>query len=109
KKLVTAPAPATLYQRTSIGNSLWIHLLVWKFLHGVPTERILKNLALYKLKLSAGTIAGGMKKLDELLTPLYEEIVDYCKGQDFLNADETSWRVFDQDRVQHWFWVFGNE
>src|SRR5690606_12341625 len=36
-------------------------------------------------------------------------IVDYCKGQDFLNADETSWRVFDQDRVQHWFWVFGNE
>lgn len=109
KKLVTAPPPPTLYRRTNIGNTLWIHILIWRYLGGVPQSKILRNLALQELKLAAGTVTGGLKKVDPHLNSLYEGIVNFCRGQDFLHADETSWRVFEQGKKQNWFWVFGNE
>lgn len=108
KKLVTAPPPATLYPRTNIGNSLWVHLFMWRFLHGTPTNRILRDLALQKFHLAAGTVTGGLKLIDKHLCPLYDEIVNHCRGADLHNADETTWRVFDADKMRWWFWVFAS-
>lgn len=46
KKIVVAEPPAKLYPRTNVGNTLWVHLVIQKFLHGVPTNRTLKDLSL---------------------------------------------------------------
>jgi transposase len=110
RKIITAPAPPRLYPRTNIGNGLWVHLCVWKFLHGVPTNRMLKDLSLRGLPLSAGTITGGFSKINEMITNLYHAVENHCRGESFWNADETGWRVFSQNNGQRnrkkwWLWV----
>jgi len=109
RKIVTAPAPPRLYPRTNIGNSLWVYLLVQKFLHGVPTNRTLKDLSLYGLSLAEGTIAGGFSIIDGLLEKLAEEIIKHCKGADLWNADETTWRIFDAGTTKWWMWLIACE
>lgn len=105
KKIVVAPAPPRLYPRTNIGNSLWVHLIVQKFLQGVPTNRTLKELSLLGFSLSEGTVTGGFGIIDDLLAPLYEAIMNYCRGAKYWNADETTWRIFSADRTKWWLWV----
>lgn len=113
KVIVKAPPPPKLYPRTTIGNSLWVYLLVWKYMFGVPINRVLQELSLQGLHLSAGTVTGGMKVIDTLLAALYEQIVDHCRGADLWNADESKWRVFEEDNgtrngQQWWFWLFAS-
>lgn len=113
KVILKAPPPPKLYPRTTIGNSLWVYLLVWKYMFGVPTQRVLQELALHGLHLSAGTVTGGLKIIDTLLAALYEQIVNHCRGADLWNADESTWRVFEEnnglrDGKQWWFWLFAS-
>lgn len=105
KKIVTAPPPPKLYPRCNIGSSLWVHLIVQKFLHQVPTNRTLKDLNLSGLPLSQGTVTGGFQRIDSLLAPLYQGLVNHCRGADIWNADETSWRVFGSGKKKWWLWV----
>jgi transposase len=113
-KIVTAPAPPKLYPKTTIGTSLWVHICVQKFLHSTPTNRILKDLALRGLGLAAGTVTGGMAFINVLIEPLYEAIKNFCRGERYWNADETSWRVFEdaaglRKKKKWWLWVIAGE
>lgn len=109
KKIVTAPPPPKLYKRTTIGNSLWIYLVVQKFLFGAPTSRTLKELSLLGLPLAQGTVTGGFKVIDGLLDRLYEELVDHCRSADLWNGDETTWRVFDSGKKRWWMWLVASD
>src|SRR5690606_8651970 len=84
------------------------HLVVQKFLHGIPTNRTIKALSLTGLPLAHGTIVGGFKVIDGLLTPLYEAVLEHCQGGDLWNADETIWRVFDADKINWWLWLIAS-
>jgi transposase len=107
-KIVTAPPPPKLYPRTNIGNTLWVYLVVQKFLHQVPTNRTLKDLSLSGLPLAQGTVTGGFKIIEGLLEPLYQGLVDHCRGADLWNADESFWRVFGSDKTKWWLWVIAS-
>lgn len=109
KKIIVAPPPPRLYPRTTVGNSLWVHLVVQKFLHGVPTNRTLKDLSLYGFSLAEGTVTGGLKVIEGLLENLQEEIVQHCRGADLWNADETTWRVFDAGATKWWLWLIASD
>jgi len=109
KKIVTAPPPPRLYPRTPIGNTMWVHLAVHKFLFGTPTSRTLQNLQLQGFKLAQGTVTGGFKVINTLLDPLYNELVNHCRGGKLWNADETTWRIFDGDSVRWWLWIVASE
>jgi transposase len=108
KKIITASPPPKLYPKTSIGNSLWVYLVVQKFLNGIPTNRTLKDLSLNGFSLAQGTVTGGFKIIGDLLEPLYQAIVHHCRRADFWNADETSWRVFDTGTKRWWLWVISS-
>jgi len=105
KRIITAEPPPKLYPRTSIGNSLWVKLIVQKFLQCVPTNRTLKEFSLLGFSLAQGTVTGGFKVIDELLKPLYQQIANHCRASDLWNADETMWRVFDGTRIKWWLWL----
>jgi transposase len=105
KKIVTAPPPPKLYPRTRIGNSLWVRLVVQKFLQGVPTNRTLKDLSLMGFNLAQGTVTGGFRAINGLLDPLYVKIADHCRGGELWNADETTWRVFSGSKAKWWLWM----
>lgn len=109
KKIRVADPPPKLYPRTEIGNSLWVRLLVQKFLHGMPTNRILKELSLFGLHLAEGTVTGGCKIINDLLAPLEEELINHCRGADLWNADETTWRVFGEGKQRWWLWLIASD
>jgi len=109
KRIRVADPPPKLYPRTEIGNSLWVWLLVQKFLHGMPTNRALKELSLYGMSLAHGTVTGGCQIINDLLEPLMEELINHCRGADLWNADETTWRVFGEGKQRWWLWLIASD
>ncbi|WP_291991631.1 transposase [Candidatus Accumulibacter sp. ACC003] len=108
--ILTAPPPARLIPRGKYGVSIWVHLLLSKFLYGQPTHRLLRDLSDHGLTLSAGTVAGGLRALAPLFEPLEEALLGQLRSEKQWHADETRWRVFaeTEGKVGHrwYFWVF---
>ena len=108
--IITAPPAPRVLPKSSLGVSLWVMILLDKYLFGRPTERLLKSLQLHGLDLSLGTITDGLQKLAPLFEPLYEAMIVHSREQDFWHADETRWEVFVtvEGKVGHrWYlWVF---
>lgn len=108
KIIKVADLPHKLLPRTDIGNSLWTHFLISKYLFGTPTNRIQKSLTLKGVKLPLGTLTNGFEQISEMLNGLYESMLDHCRGADLWNADETTWRVMDEERRRFWLWVIAS-
>jgi transposase len=109
-RTVTAPAPVKLIPKGLLGVSVWTEILLDKYYSHRPTERQLEHWRLLGLDLSAGTVAGGLQRLEPLLVPLYEALLARNAQSDYAQADETRWLMFvDQEgKVGHrwWLWVF---
>lgn len=105
-KPITADPPPKLYDRTDIGNTVWVHLVVQKFLTGVPTNRTLKGLSLQHLPLSQGTVTGGFKVISDKLEFLYQALIDHCRGADLWNGDETWWSIYGK---RWWLWLVASD
>jgi transposase len=107
--IVTAPAPPKLIPKGKFANSFWVQLLLEKYLFQRPLYRILKGLELEGLHVSPGTLTGGLRRLGELLRPLYVCILEHSRTADHWHMDETRWMVFAEvaGKVGHrwWLWV----
>ena len=110
KPIVSAPPAPRVIPKSKIGVSIWVHLLLDKYLFHRPTYRELEALRLHGLDLSLGSITDGLKHLEPLFTPLYEAMVVRSQQQTFWHADETRWQVFvtiEGKTGQRWYlWVF---
>lgn len=109
-RTVTAPAPPKLIPKGILGISIWVDILLSKFIHMQPTHRLLADLKTRGLDLAAGTVTGGLQTLAPLFKPLYEAIIEKHLSEDRWQADETRWQVFVtlEGKVGHrWYlWVF---
>jgi transposase len=92
---------------------LWIHLLLEKFHLQRPTHRTIEQLRLLGLSLAPGTIADGLKRIERLLTPIYEALRARHALSAYFQADETRWRVFVEKVGKTgyfwWLWLFAGE
>ena len=108
--IVTAPPPAKLIPKSLLGISVWVTVLLDKFLFQRPTYRLLEDLRTQGLNLSQGTITDGLQRLLPLFEPLYACLVQHSRKQTLWHADETRWLVFVtvEGKVGHrWYlWVF---
>jgi len=108
--VVTAPPPAKLIPKSRLGVSVWVTVLLDKFLFQRPTYRLLEDLRTQGLDLSQGTITDGLQRLLPLFEPLYAHLVEHSRKQTLWHADETRWLVFVtvEGKVGHrWYlWVF---
>ena len=108
--IITAPPPARLIARGKYGISVWVQLLLSKFLYGQPTHRLLQDLADCGLTLSAGTLTGGLQTLAPLFEPLEAALLSRLRSETRWHADETRWQVFidvEGKRGHRWYlWVF---
>jgi len=108
--IITAPPPARLIERGKCGISVWLHLLLSKFLYGQPTHRLLQDLADCGLTLSAGALTGGLQALAPLFEPLEAALLTRLRRETHWHADETRWQVFIdvEGKIGHrWYlWVF---
>ena len=110
KPIVTAPPASRVVPKSKIGVSLWVEILLDKYLLQRPTYRLLEAWRLHGLDLSLGTVTDGLQRLEPLFTPLYEALIERSRQQPLWHADETRWQVFVtwEGKAGHgWYlWVF---
>jgi transposase len=108
--IITAPPPPKLLPKSLLGVSIWVRVLLDKYLFYRPTYRLLDDLATEGLPLSLGTITDGLQRLLLLLEPLYDALAARSRQQTLWHADETRWLVYAsvEGKVGYrWYlWVF---
>jgi transposase len=108
--IITAPAAPRLFAKGIVGISVWVMVLLDKFLFYRPTHRLLEDLRTYGVDLPAGTLTDGLKRFLPLLEPIYAGILAQSRRGILWSADETRWMVFVQieRKLGHrWYlWAF---
>jgi len=92
--VVTAPPPPRLIPKSPFGVSLWVHVLLDKYLFQRPTQRLLADWRSHGLDLAEGSVTGGLRQLLPLFEPLYDALVERSQQQTLWHADATRWLVF---------------
>src|SRR4051812_3866313 len=112
-RTVTAARAPKLIPKGVLGVSIWVEVLLDKYSGHRPTERLLGQWRLLGLDVAAGTVAGGLQRLEPLFQPLYDALLLRNAAAAFAQADETRWMVFvTQDGkvgYRWWLWVFLGE
>ena len=106
----TAASAPKLIPKGVLGVSVWVEILLDKFASYRPTERLLAQWRLLGLDVAAGTVAGGLERLESLFQPVYDALRARNAEAAFAQADETRWMVFIdlEGKTGHrwWLWVF---
>jgi transposase len=106
---LTAPPPPKLIPKGNYGLSIWVHVLLDKYASYRPTERLLGQLQQYDLDLAPGTVNDGLKRIEPMLRPIYEALLERNRLGELHQADETRWLVFVllDGKKGHgwWLWV----
>ena len=112
-RTIAAPPAPKLIPKGRLGVSIWVEILLDKFVSHRPTERLLAQWRLLDLDVAAGTVTGGLRRLEPLFAPLYEALLERNAGSAVAQADETRWMVFidmEGKRGRRWWlWVFLGE
>ena len=108
--IITAPPPGKLIARGKFGISVWTTVLLDKFRYGRPSHRLLQDFADHGLRMSPGTLAGGLQAIAPLLEPIDKALLAKLRSEPHWHADETRWAVFTEvvGKMGHrWrLWVF---
>jgi transposase len=109
--IVTAPGPAKLIPKGSLGISVWVSALIDKFLFQRPTYRWLADLRLTQgVTIAQGTLTEGLQRLLPLFAPVMKALVEKSLTATHWHADETGWPVYvkrEDKPGYHWqLWVF---
>jgi transposase len=92
--IITAPAAPRVIPKSILGASIWVELLLDKFLSYRPTYRLLQGWQTLGLDLSLGTVTDGLQRLLPLFEPVYDALVEHNQKQKHWHGDETRWLVF---------------
>jgi len=109
-KSITVPMPPTVLRNSHYGVSIWESVLINKYVHCQPTNRLVNDFAGIGLPISPGTIAGGLQKLKELFQPVYDALYHHQMTEENLfHNDESRWKVFEhvEGKIGNlwWLWV----
>jgi transposase len=92
--IVIAPPPPRLIPHSPFGISIWVTVLLDKYLFYRPTYRLLADLRTHGLDLSQGALTGGLQHLLPLFQPLYDALIQRSRQAHLWHGDETRWLVF---------------
>ena len=107
--IISAPLPPKLIPKGMLSKEFIVRLLMEKFQFGTPVYRIRKKLELEGFTVSGGTLTGNIKRMGELLMPLYALILERNRAARHWHMDETRWKVFEEiegkEGYRWWLWV----
>jgi transposase len=98
--VVSPPPPPKLIPKGHLGISIWVYILIQKFVCFQPLYRVLRDLRSHGLDLSSATVIDGLQKLLPLLKPLYQALIDRHLACDPWYGDDTRWPVFERTEDQ---------
>jgi transposase len=112
-RTVTASPASKLIPKSLLGVSVWVEILLDKFASYRPTQRLLEQWRLLGMDLAAGTVTDGLQRLEPLLKPILEALLQRNRQSHYKQADETRWLVFveQQGKVGFgwWLWAFSSK
>lgn len=107
--IITAPVPPKLFPKGKFTAEFWVRILEQKYRFQIPLHRTLKMLEAEGARLAQGTITDGLKRIAELVQPLYARILEHSRRADHWHMDETRWMVFEEveGKKGHrwWLWI----
>ncbi|NIM98060.1 MAG: transposase [candidate division Zixibacteria bacterium] len=108
--IITAPGPSKLIDKGKLGISVWVTVLLEKYLYQRPINRLLESFKDIEFDMAAGTIGDGLKKLAPFFEPVLQQIIQKNQTERHMHADETRWQVFEfieGKKSYRWhMWVF---
>ena len=109
--IVPAPAPAAVIPGSLASASAVAHVMVQKFVEGLPLYRQEQQFQRLGLALSRQTLANWMVTTSERwLSPLYERMHHHLLKRDILHADETTLQVLHEPgraaQTQSSIWLY---
>jgi len=107
----TAPPAPKIWPKAAYGISIWVFILIGKFILQIPLNRLCMQFLMKGILISEGTIIFGFKRIDKLIDPLIDEIKRYSREEKrHWHIDDTGWKVFvvvDGKSGFGWYlWVF---
>ena len=115
--IVAAAVPPKLIPKGMFTVRFWAYVVVEKFLLQRPLSRVILQLATWGLVdprngnpgLSQGTLTAGLKRIGELVQPLFQLILGDARAANHWHMDETRWSVFveieGKEGHRWWLWV----
>lgn len=107
--IITASPAPRLVAKSPIGVSVWTEVLLGKFQHARPLNRICADFKHHGLPLAQGTLTDGLQRIAPLFEPLMEAFYLQQMGEALFHNDETSWKVFEnlegKTGYRWWLWA----
>ena len=104
-RVVTAPAPERVGEKTRFGASFIAHLIVSKCSHSIPQYRLEKEYRNLGIPMSRSTMCCLIHRGADELRPIYNVALALVHEAPDVHADETSFRQQDLDR-RAFLWDF---
>lgn len=110
--VITAYPPSRPIDKGIPGASLLAYIMICKFVDHLPLYRIVNILARDGVKISLPTLCGWIEGSYNLLLPLYHELIKKTLATDYLQLDESTVKVLDDNYKGKthlgYFWVYRN-
>lgn len=94
--LITAPSALRLIPKSPQGVTVWVEVLLGKYLYAQPTNRLCADLKNLGAPIALGTLTGGLKALAPLFDPLGAALLEKHLAEKLFHGDETRWKVFQE-------------
>ena len=110
KGIVAAPPPNKVVPRGRFSAGFLAHVVVAKFLLGLPVSRICAALSMAQAGFAPSSVIGALQAIGPLISPLAGAIRVHNAVSPHLHMDETSWKVFEviegKTGYRWWCWIF---
>jgi transposase len=106
-----APLPPQAIPKGMAGSSMLAFILSNKYVYHLPLYRSIQMLSRHKVVVPASTMSDWTASGSELLQPLYDLVVKMVKQSGYVQGDETTIRVLDeQKKGTHlgYYWAYGS-
>jgi len=107
---ISTPLPGKLISHGILGTSVFVDLLLSKYQVHQPVERWLLEWRQNGLDLAKGTVFDGLRRLEPVLQPIHQAILQRTASAGYAQADETRWLMFTEiaGKTSHlwWMWAF---
>jgi transposase len=107
--IITADAPARVFDRTQYGPGFVAHLVVQKCADSMPLYRLEKQFARMGIPVSRSTMTDLFHRAGAMCEPLVDRLAELVKQSDLVLADETTHRMQSTTKKPYlWTFVAGN-
>jgi transposase len=105
--IFSAPAPTRVAEGGLYGPGLYAYAVVSKCADALPLYRISKRFARGGVNIARSSLTDLFHRAASLLQPVHARLLELVAASDYVNADETSQPVMDEEHCRRGFiWTF---